>query len=243
MQDQKMCDIVVDFFNENYTENKYAYEYQRIDDTLLKFIQETAGKKFLDIGGGNGSFAVSLLAKCPSIGDVTVVDPSEKFLNSVKRDNIHKIVGHLPDQLNIEYSFDYISCNWVFHHVVGRTISNSKNNLIDSLDCIKPHLDNSGYLIINEVYYDGYIYDKLPRSIIFYILKIQNRLKLRIPLRWFIMDLLVCFYTRNELKHVLDESDFKVVLSKESPWKVPILFRLAGLKEFGNILIISKLKQ
>ena len=227
----------IDFFDGNYS--SYSRDIQKIDTDLLNFIRSNCGKKFLDIGGGNGSFAISLLKIFPDL-DVTIVDPSENFINIIHEEKMNKIIGYLPDKLNTEESFDFISCNWLFHHIVGSDICNSKNLLIDSIYSIKSHLYRPGYLIVNEIYYEGYIYKTLPRTAIFYMLRLQNKLGIKIPLKYFLNNLLVCFYTRNELKQLLKECGFEIVFSKETSWKVPSLFKFALVKKLENILICAK---
>ena len=233
-------DRVITYFNNNFA----SYDnYHEIDDYLNTLLQTRKGKKtILDIGGGGGAFASLLLNSYPDI-EVTVVDPSEKFLETIKDTRINKIKGNLPDQLDVEGTFDFIFCQAVFHHIVGTSIKKSKNLFIDSLYYIKSHLNpHDGYFIVREVYYDGYIYNVLPRTLIFYLLKFQRKLRVTFPFEWFKEDLLVCFYTRNELKNILNKCGFEIVSIKEVPWKLPILFKLAGVKECGWIYIYLKLK-
>ena len=94
--------------------------------------------------------------------------------------------------------------------------------------------------MIHEDFYEGYLIPKMPSYLIFYILKIQNMLKIELPLKEFISGLTVYFYTRKYLKKTLNECGFEIVDIKHDYWSDTYKKNLMLLKDWGRILIIAK---
>jgi NAD-dependent dihydropyrimidine dehydrogenase PreA subunit len=72
-------------------------------------------------------------------------------------------------------------------------------------------MGDDSILLVHEIYYESYINPRITRDFLFHALNIQNKLRIRIPQKDFLMDLLVCFYTREELKNILESNGFKVM--------------------------------
>ncbi len=49
------------------------------------------------------------------------------------------------------------------------------------------------------------------RNLIFVLLALQNKSRIKIPAKEFLMDLSTCFYTRAEFSSILKKSGFEVV--------------------------------
>ena len=130
------------------------------DYYFLKFIERTMNAKvsLLDVGGGSGIFSSLVKNTYPCI-EITMIEPSYVLLNKIPNIGIKKIEGSLPNGLNIDSDlrFDYIHLREVFHHLVGSTIKDSKDLTAKSLITLKNHLDDNGYLMIHELFYEGYI--------------------------------------------------------------------------------------
>jgi ubiquinone/menaquinone biosynthesis C-methylase UbiE len=230
-----------DFFDQHadrYIAKKIGDYYDRY---VVDSIIDSQAKNLLDIGGASGTFA-SFVKDCCSDIDVTVVDPSRVFLDLTTDTRIHKIEGRLPNQLNLDHKlkFDYVTVQYVFHHIVGPTIDSSKNLFQQSLCSINDHLKRGGYLLIRECFYESYKLPTLTRSFIFYVCKLQNLLQVTIPGRDFKQGLEVCFYTREELMQALNQSGFTVVKTKEVPSLNNLKKKLLFLNKRGAILITAK---
>jgi SAM-dependent methyltransferase len=231
------------FFNQN-AEFYSSFSLHDFEKHFLNFVQCTArglGFSFLDIGGGNGFFAKTVLEANP-MSTVTVIDPSKNLLNEITDKRIIKILGNIPYDFPSEDKYDYIHLKEVIHHITGNTIKETRELLKTSLSLIKGHLNPNGYLMIHDLFYDGYIYPPITRFLIFYFLILQNKLRVKIPIKEFLMDLNVCFYTRQELKSLLLESGFVIVDCNEEYWDTNFKTNLMLLHKWGRILITAQIK-
>ncbi len=227
------------FFDEN--SDFYSQRVLPFDHYFMNFIKnhEIDDVNLLDIGGGNGNFSNLITENCPDI-NVTVLDPSKKLLSEIENPKITKIVGKLPDEIPLNSTFNYIHIKEVLHHITGKTVSESNMLLKESLMCVNDILNENGFLLIHEDFYEGYLIQKMPSYLIFYLLKIQNILKIELPLKEFIPGLTVYFYTRKELKKTLKECGFEIVDLKLDYWSDITKKKLMLLNEWGRVLIIAK---
>jgi 2-polyprenyl-3-methyl-5-hydroxy-6-metoxy-1,4-benzoquinol methylase len=196
------------------------------------------GKKLMDVGGGCGIFSSGVLDRFPSM-DITLVDPSEKLLAKADK-RVHKVNGTLPNSLNVNGKFDYIHMHSVIHHLVGDSIKDSKNILKDSLLALRELLTDGGYLFLVDIFYDSYVLPSLTRTAIFYMLKAQKQLGIKIPHRAFLEGLEVCFYTRDELRSILEDSGYEIIAYREYPYRDSITRKALLLKGWGDMLYIAR---
>ena len=161
-------------------------------------------------------------------------------MSEISNPKITKIVGKLPDEIHLNGNFTFIHIKEVLHHITGKTVSESNLLLKESLMCVNGLLDKNGFILIHEDFYEGYLIPKMPSYLIFYILKIQNMLKIELPLKEFISGLTVYFYTRKYLKKTLNECGFEIVDIKHDYWSDTYKKNLMLLKKWGRILIIAK---
>jgi len=91
--------------------------------TLLDELTEGRPFTLLDLGGGNGLFADQLLARFPK-GVVTIIDISSALLSknnlSSRKELIHGAIENMGE-IFAGRRFDYITMNWVLHHLVGKS--------------------------------------------------------------------------------------------------------------------------
>ena len=231
-----------EFFDQNI--KFYAnMKFHKSDQFFLSFIRmdKRKNKKFLDIGGGSGIFVQTLLGNLNDI-EISIVDPSEKMLEMVNDKRIKKYHGQLPNPLNIPLSqnFDYILLRQVLHHITGKTIKNSRQNVSESLKTIKEILDAKGFLLIHEIYFESYIIPSFSRTIIFYLLKFQKKVKIHFLPKEFLPGLGVCFYTRKELKEILSYSDFQLIDSYDVSFANTMKKKCLLLKNWGRLLLIAQ---
>jgi 2-polyprenyl-3-methyl-5-hydroxy-6-metoxy-1,4-benzoquinol methylase len=231
--------------NELYFDNNAEAYRDKIgfdfDETILDFVRMRKLEEgmFVDVGGGCGTFCNLVKERYPHMS-VTIIDPSSKSLDQPMNHDIKKIKGMLPRELNTDDSYDLIHVKEVLHHVVGSSTGESRELVVDSLQSLRDRLEPYGYLIIHELYYESYLDPKLSRDMIFRALSLQNRLRIRIPQQHFVLDLQVCFYTREELRSLLEEAGLSVVDYKETHWDRTALHRLALIKDLGRMLFICQ---
>jgi len=123
---------------------------------------------FLDVGGGNGVFADRVLAAYPKATGV-VLDNSQLLL-SRNRQTPRKqaIIGDVENLERLgEKKFDIVFFNWLLHHLVSRTYSQSRENIDRALRASKPLLTNRGRVSIYENMYNGVLIDGLASWIIY----------------------------------------------------------------------------
>jgi len=233
-QTSKYFDNNTSFYNHS---TIYSYDYY-----FLEFIKthHKPQSYFLDIGGGSGIFAAFLINNCPDI-EVTVLDPSLKMLSIIDDIRIKKVQGKLPDLAQLHSKYDYIHLKEVLHHVTGSSINKSKELLCDSLLSIKKYIKDNGFVFIHELFYESYLIPSLSRNMIFNLLTVQNKLKIKIPVSESLMGLSVCFYTRFELETLLKYCGFRIIEKREEYWEDTWKKRTALLKNWGRMLFILEI--
>lgn len=223
----------IDFYDKA---SPIRYDYYFLDFIKTKQNQDS---NLLDICGGSGTFAKLVVDGCPSI-NVTVLDPSEKSLSRIDDTRIRKVNGELPNRIPLDSKFDYVHVKEVFHHITGSSVRNSKELLRRSLFAIKEYLNDDGFLLINELFYESYLIPSLSRALIFHLLTLQNKLRIKIPVREFIMDLETCFYSRSEFRSMLGDCGFRIVDYHEEKWADNFRKKAMFLKCWGSMLFILK---
>jgi len=231
---------IEDFFDRNVE----FYGRRQVSDYDLFFVthvQSLKAKTLLDIGGGSGTFADLVKQHLPDV-EVTVVDPSQALLDKIGNQTIEKINRKLPNNLNLTTGRDFgiIHVKEVLHHVVGNSVSASKELLTESLQAIASRLADNGHLVIDEVYYESFIFPPFTRNSIFYLLRLQNSLRVRFPVYGFLKDLQVCFYTRRELLEELTKNGFCILEHREVPFASNFTKKVGLLKKWGHVIIIAK---
>ncbi len=218
-------------------------ELLNFDKYFFTFIKKYCGKdlsSLLDIGGGSGIFSYLVAKECPNI-IVTLLDPSKKMLAKMEdMEGIIKVVGKLPNEINLNSIYNYIHIKEVFHHITGPSIKESKNNLEKSLQNIKMLMNNNSYLLIHELFFESPIILTLSNTIIFYLLKLQNKIGFKIPIEDFVLGLNVYFYTRKDFRNILHECGFEIIDFQEELWKTNFKLRLIFVKFSGRMVFICR---
>jgi len=174
--------------------------------------------------------------------DITVVDPSQVLLNRIPNIGINKVRGNLPDNLGLDSNlrFGYIHLREVLHHVVGHNVEDSRELVAKSLRALSSHLDDNGYIMIHEIFYEGYIIPPLSRTLIFYLLDIQQNIKIPINSKEFLKGLRVCFYTRDEFKSLLASCGYKLMEYKIEYWANNWKKNALLINNWGRMMYIAK---
>lgn len=225
--------------NANFYGNARILNYDNYFINFIKNVNNNTKRSLLDIGGASGTFAKFISSECQNI-EITVLDPSQEMLNKIDESHIKKVKGMLPHQIFLQSRFDFIHVKEVFHHITGPSIKDSKKLLIESLQTIKNLLNDDGFLLIHEVFYESPVIQTSTSNIIYYLLKIQNRCKIRFLPKEFLLDLNVYFYTRCEFIKILNECGYEIIDSYEEKWSNNIKKKLLFLKVWGRMVFICK---
>jgi ubiquinone/menaquinone biosynthesis C-methylase UbiE len=180
---------------------------------LLEELSEDRPLNVLDLGGGNGIFVDQLLARFPKSA-ATIVDISSLLLAknkpSGRKELIHGSIECISDIL-AGRTFDYITVNWVFHHLVGNSYRACRKNCHNALMQCKELLKPNGMLIVAEVMFTGYLRSNLPSHIIYAITATRWPWFVRVAKRFFnTAGVGVCFRSQRAWQHMFAQAGFDV---------------------------------
>jgi hypothetical protein len=239
---------VKSFFEKN--AHKHAYHHDPvIYKSIISHIEKDHNKeqlKILDFGCGDGAFIKCLIDDGVN-ADFFGTDVSSTMIN-LARQNISnsKVELFVADgfnlPLNFQIKFDIIHLDSVLHHIIGRTRSASKRLAKELIEKLFNRLNKNGSLVIEELYYDSYIFPEITSFLIFYGLKLFNFIHLDINriIKEYSMGLEVNFFCNRDLLDVLVKYG-EPKLIKCIPAKVPLLYKIFLLKKLGNIsYVISR---
>lgn len=181
---------------------------------LLEELIEDRPFNVLDLGGGNGSFADQLLVRFPK-SSVTILDISLLLLAnnspSDRKELIHGSIECMPDIL-AGRTFDCITVNWVFHHLVGNSYCACWKNCLDTLMQCKELLKPNGMLVVAENMFDGYLSSNLPSHLIYAITAVRWPWFVCLAKRFFnTAGVGVCFQSQRAWQHMFAQAGFDVV--------------------------------
>ena len=157
------------------TEQIKTFDVEYVDDDRWRVVKAQIDADFpdgeftfLDIGGGNGTFADRVLSFYPKARG-TVLDNSELLLSrNVKNERKTLILASAENLTSIDAgSYDMISCNWVLHHLVDSSYSRSREHQLNALKQMKRLLTPRGRISVFENNYAGFVQDNLPGRIIY----------------------------------------------------------------------------
>ena len=196
--------------------------------------------KILDFGCGDGSFIVSLLnSNIDALYYGT--DISDTMINmaksKIKRPNVNLFVSdgfNMPLSENLK--FDLIHLDSVIHHIIGNSVSATKKLVNTILKILFERLNIGGSLILEENYYDSYLYPSITSTLIFYGLKFFNALDFDISkiIKEYHKGLEVRFLHDKEIVELL-RTHGDPALIKRVPWEIPKSYRIFLLKNLGHV--------
>jgi hypothetical protein len=109
-------------------------------------------------------------------------------------------------------TFDCITANWVFHHLVGNDYRTSWKNCLDTLIQCKELLKPNGMLLVAENMFDGYLRSNIPSHLIYAITATRWPWFVRLAKRFFnTAGVGVCFQSRREWGHMFAQAGFDLV--------------------------------
>ena len=133
-------------------------------------------------------------------------------------------------------TFDYITVNWVFHHLVGNSYRTCRNNCLDVLMQCKELLKPNGMLLVAEDMFNGYLGSNLPSHIIYAITATRWPWVVRVAKRFFnTAGVGVCFQSQRAWQHMFAQAGFNVVAFQRG-----LVWRWLGFRGIGIRVLFVK---
>ena len=230
--------------------HNHAYHWDpQIYDEIFKFLKnsnQSDKETILDLGCGDGSFLKGALMSGIQ-GWCLGTDVSYSMIKTAKENlrnfNVDLIVCDgftLP--MKVESQFDLIHIDSVLHHLIGKTRRTNMRLVTKMLRLLNKKLSKNGILIIEEVYYDSYVFQSITTAIIFYALKLLNFIHLDSSkmIKEIQLGLEVNFMPTGQIRVLLENLGGNTELLKKDPWRFPIFYRILLLKERGHITYLHR---
>jgi SAM-dependent methyltransferase len=210
---------------------------------IIAKIKKVSPLRLLDLGCGDGTFIKNII-EADVKGYFMGLDISsfmlQKAVNLLKDYQVDLITADgfgLPIKSDVK--FDLIHLDSVLHHVIAKTRSQSRHLVNDLLGILFSRLSKNGFLMVEEMYYDSYIFPGFTSGIVFYGLKIANYLGLDLGkvIAHVVPGLEVNFYSINELLDTFSRHGDADVINKK-PLKTNAAQRLFLQKDFGHVSFV-----
>jgi len=195
----------------------------------------------LDLGCGDGSFIKALIesgVKGVFRGVDLSYNMASQALQLFGRESSDLLVA---DGFNLpilpEITFDLIHIDSVLHHLIARNRAGSKKLAQKLLMLLFGRLSENSIIIVEEMYYNSFIFAEFTSAVIFYGLKLMNELGLNLSVlrKEFQSGLEVNFYSKTGLESIFSQHSKRVHEIGRYPAKVPKFYRIFLLRDFGRI--------
>ncbi|MGZ4848544.1 MAG: methyltransferase domain-containing protein [Halobacteriota archaeon] len=218
---------------------------------LLNFIvnRNTAIKSFLDVGAGSGHNVSLIKQNFPNM-HVVALDPSVALLSRIGDLSIRKVIGGIPNlNLGSHEKCSMILLSDVLHHLVGRSVRDSQSVGRGSLQLLREHLDDPGFIVIKEQMWETYLIPNATRTLAFVLPNIASKLNVAVPKflnhipEQNIKGLKVCYYSPKELREVLETCGFEIIHFLLHPYAdagVKRRDRFLFLKQSAQMVLIAE---
>jgi ubiquinone/menaquinone biosynthesis C-methylase UbiE len=195
-----------------------AFNRDRITESKWRPLQACITKDFpdgqftfLDIGGGNGTFADRILASYPE-SRATVLDNSEMLLaHNIQSDRKRVIRADAACLQGHGYTYDIVFCNWLLHHLVTTgSYPETISNIRSVLQSCRRLINQGGRLSVFENDYEGWI-DNFPGRAIFEVTSLKIIAPLTKRLGANTAGVGVAFHSSRKWKDLLDSAGWTLI--------------------------------
>lgn len=170
----------------------------------------------LDVGGGIGTFANSILNLNEEIKSIDVVDPSEQahsnFITHQRSNLIKGFMGNIEDGK----TYGFITINLVCHHIISRQNMDTLEAQINFLKDARNLLEDQGVLIIEENIYESYLLEDLCARLIYEITSLRGIEKITRKLGANTAGEGVRFHSDAAWQKIFTKSGFKVIQTHDN---------------------------
>jgi len=234
---------VMDYFNET----TGFYDRSQLDDEekFLRFsFEEEVIPKYvggvgscMDIGSGAGVF-LKYVSERHGAHNIIGVDISEGMLAQSLLDKPFQAdlaQGSVLDLPVREGRFDLVFMEEVLHHLVSKNRADSKKLARRAISNIRRMVRPGGALILREEYYESWLAPTLSSTLIMHLLSLFNALRVKLPHKEAHMGLRVAFYTRGEIRAMVEEAGGKILEEEDVRWTKTLGERIALVKNMGKM--------
>jgi SAM-dependent methyltransferase len=236
---------VKSYFEKHSHHHAYHRDPSSYSQTMadIRQILGSSHLNILDVGCGDGSF-IRGLTKSGIEGKFFGIDLSHNLVSDASKQlrnaTADLLVGdgfNLP--LREEIKFDLIHLDSVLHHIIGKSRQESRQMARKFLAFLHERLSEHGIIVVEEIYIVSFLFPELTSSIIFYGLKLMNKLHINLSSlnREFQPGLEVNFFSGKTLEGLFKQYSEKTLQIKLS--KVPLLFRVFLTKDYGRITYVT----
>lgn len=222
--------------NEQSWDTKFVAEQTRIRNLTLG----------LDVGGGIGTFANSILNLNDNIESIDVVDPSElAHQNFIRHQKANLVKGYMSN-IPTSKSYDFVTSNLVCHHIISDSDEDTFDAQINFLKEVYTLLKDGGVLFVEENIYESYLVEDLCARLIYEVTSLRGIEKLTRKLGANTAGEGVRFRSDSAWQKIFTASGFKIVQTYDNTtwgsgmplWqKIPLLCR----DRYQRIYVLEKI--
>ena len=204
---RKLSDGQVEAFDTHYVKGK------RWDLVADRITSAFPGEfEFLDVGGGNGTFADQILEAFPEAHG-TMLDYSTVLVERNKPHPRKTTVCASAEDLGALFTgrrFDLISYNWSLHHLVTGSFKQTVDEIVSNLRMATELLNPSGRISIFENTPIPLIFDQLPSRLIYYVTSSKLLAPVARRAGSNTSGVGVCFLSHRHWENVLDRAGLEI---------------------------------
>lgn len=217
----------------------HLFNYLLQSDDFLNILKSKKGLRILDVGCGAGQFLESINTNFPG-NELHGVDINPSFIEYAKKykKGINFKIGsayHLPYENDY---FDIITAETVLHHLIGSTREASKRLMKDALNEMVRVCKNDALIFIME----DIVSYKFQSHLMFFVTKTLARFGITLHYFDIDKDVVVSFYTANELCESLKRCGVEIINKERIIPKCKLRFRLT-LTCLDFFYVIGKIKK
>jgi len=217
---KKLDETQVTAFN---TDDVTDVLWNMVNQHIIRYFPD-GNFKFIDIGGGNGNFTDRILNQYVKSKGI-LIDNSELLINTNKKNPRKLIINDSIENIDkyIDFKVDIIFFNWLLHHLVSSSYSETINNIKGALLQSKSLVSSTGFISIFENMYDGLLVDNLPSHLIFHLTSSKLISPLIKRLGANTAGCGVGFLSQNKWCEVIKETGLDIIsLSDDGLWYTPM---------------------
>jgi len=207
-----------------------TFDTEYVDEARWKLFEPCLARdfpdgqfSFLDIGGGNGKFTDRLLTSYPNATG-TILDNSQLLLDRNQPNPRKKLINASAEDLeaHVNEKYDLICLNWVLHHLVSDSYSQTRDNISSILSKAESLLSPRGRISIFDNMYNGLFLDNLPSHLIYHLTSSKAIARFIKSQGANTAGVGVCFLSQKEWCSTFTASGLEILqYSDDEKWNIP----------------------
>ena len=204
---RKLNDGQVEAFDTHYVKGK---RWDLVGDRIASTF--SGEFHFLDVGGGNGTFADQVLESFPDARG-TLLDYSTVLVNRNRPHPRKTTICASAEDIGALFAgrrFDLISYNWSLHHLVTGSFKDTVEEIVLNLQMARELLDSSGRISIFENTPTALFFDQLPSRLIYGVTSSKVLAPIARRAGSNTSGVGVCFLSKRQWEKVLDRAGLEI---------------------------------